>query len=138
MFQKIIAVDYQFPPLFDPIAEDLVRKLLVLDPLTRLGGGLGKEDGIEAIKSHPFFNEIDFDNIWKIEVPELSSGITLPKEEQVGEFVMPVGFERFVDESDDEEALDSEEEGEEERNLREGVSNLKVVDTKVAEPVTKW
>lgn len=140
MFQKIIAVDYTFPPSFDPIAEDLVRKLLVLDPLSRLGGGSGKEDGIEAIKSHPFFEGITFDTIWKIDVPELSSGIVGPKVEEKGEFVMPVGFERFVDDSDDEGAIDSEEEGEaeEERGLRAGVEKLKVVDTKVVEPVTKW
>ena len=68
MFQKIINLEYTFPPGFPSDAQDLVSKLLVrspsllavsatdlsqvLDPLSRLGGG---PDGISAIKSHPFF-----------------------------------------------------------------------------------
>ena len=37
VFQKIQALDFQFPTAFDPVAKDLVRKLIVLDPANRLG-----------------------------------------------------------------------------------------------------
>ena len=37
IFKKIQALDFDFPPDFDPLALDLVRKLIVLDPAARLG-----------------------------------------------------------------------------------------------------
>ncbi|KWU41517.1 hypothetical protein RHOSPDRAFT_22882 [Rhodotorula sp. JG-1b] len=57
MFQKIINLQYDFPPGFPQHARDLVEKLLVVDPLARLGGDPANGNGIEAIKSHPFFTE---------------------------------------------------------------------------------
>ncbi|GAA5903047.1 PDK1 family serine/threonine-protein kinase [Sporobolomyces salmoneus] len=55
MFQKIMNLEYEFPLGFPPEAKDLVEKLLVVDPLKRLGGDPKNGNGIEAIKSHPFF-----------------------------------------------------------------------------------
>lgn len=113
MFQKIINLDYTFPPGFPPDAQDLVSKLLVrlspsprvsltpsqvLDPLARLGGG---PEGIEAIKSHPFFTSspsIDFRTIWTTAPPEIETGLAPPRKEERGEFVMPEGLEGFVSE----------------------------------------
>ncbi|GAA5992991.1 hypothetical protein JCM10908_000786 [Rhodotorula pacifica] len=57
MFQKIINLQYDFPPGFPHHARDLVEKLLVVDPLARLGGDPANGNGIEALKSHPFFTE---------------------------------------------------------------------------------
>ncbi|GAA5866043.1 hypothetical protein JCM3774_000004 [Rhodotorula dairenensis] len=57
MFQKIINLQYDFPPGFPQHARDLVEKLLVVDPLARLGGNPANGNGIEAIKAHPFFTE---------------------------------------------------------------------------------
>ena len=114
MFQKIINLEYTFPPGFPSDAQDLVSKLLVrspsllavsatdlsqvLDPLSRLGGG---PDGISAIKSHPFFTSspsIDFSTIWTSAPPEIETGLAQPKKEERGEFVMPEGLEGFVSE----------------------------------------
>ncbi|GAA5996534.1 hypothetical protein JCM5350_001127 [Sporobolomyces pararoseus] len=55
MFQKIINLEYEFPLGFPKEAKDLVEKLLVVDPLKRLGGDPKKGNGIQSIKEHPFF-----------------------------------------------------------------------------------
>lgn len=46
--------------IFSAEAKDLIRKLLIKDPKKRLGYG---EDGINQIKSHPFFSKVDWQAI---------------------------------------------------------------------------
>ena len=63
-FQKIVNLDYEFPPGFPPAARDLVERLLVLDPARRLT--------IEHIKNHEFFDGQQFGKIlWKTKAPRL-------------------------------------------------------------------
>jgi 3-phosphoinositide dependent protein kinase-1 len=63
-FQKIVGLDYQFPPGFPPAARDLVERLLVLDPQRRLS--------IEHIKNHEFFDGIQWGRgLWKMKAPRL-------------------------------------------------------------------
>jgi len=63
-FQKIVGLDYQFPPGFPPAARDLVERLLVLDPQRRLS--------IEHIKNHEFFDGIKWGRgLWRIKAPRL-------------------------------------------------------------------
>ena len=65
-FQKIVGLEYTFPDGFPPLAKDLVERLLVLDPLTRLP--------IEHIKSHPFFEGIIWGKgLWKAKAPRLKA-----------------------------------------------------------------
>jgi 3-phosphoinositide dependent protein kinase-1 len=65
-FQKIVALDYEFPPGFPPVARDLVERLLVLDPAKRLS--------IEHIKRHEFFSGIVWGRgLWRQKVPRLKS-----------------------------------------------------------------
>ncbi|KAK6512707.1 pkb-activating kinase-like protein [Arthrobotrys conoides] len=65
-FQKIVNLEYQFPPGFPKVARDLVERLLVLDPTKRLT--------IENIKSHPFFEGIPWGKqLWKQKAPRLKS-----------------------------------------------------------------
>jgi len=59
IFQKIQALQYSFYEGFDPLASDLVEKLLVIDPLKRLGAG-DTAGGYPSIKQHPFFEGLDF------------------------------------------------------------------------------
>jgi len=59
-FRKVIENKPDFPPEFDIKAMDLVCKLLVTDPNRRLGAG---EEGFDEIKTHPFFDGIDWNNI---------------------------------------------------------------------------
>ncbi|KAB8294177.1 hypothetical protein EYC80_009616 [Monilinia laxa] len=63
-FQKIVALEYEFPKGFPPAARDLVERLLVLDPQRRLS--------IEHIKNHEFFSGIRFSReLWKVKAPRL-------------------------------------------------------------------
>ncbi|CZS97397.1 probable 3-phosphoinositide-dependent protein kinase 1 [Rhynchosporium agropyri] len=63
-FQKIVGLDYQFPPGFPSAARDLVERLLVLDPQRRLS--------IEHIKNHEFFDGVQFGRgLWRMKAPRL-------------------------------------------------------------------
>ncbi|KAF2642666.1 kinase-like protein, partial [Massarina eburnea CBS 473.64] len=65
-FQKIVGLEYVFPDGFPPMAKDLVERLLVLDPITRLP--------IEHIKSHPFFDGIVWGKgLWRQKAPRLKA-----------------------------------------------------------------
>ncbi|KAH9983613.1 kinase-like domain-containing protein [Russula compacta] len=75
-WQKIKQLDYTFPEGFDPEAADLVRRLLVRDPLERLGAGpLGGPDSMEALRAHPFFASIRWDTLWDDLAPPLETGL---------------------------------------------------------------
>lgn len=65
-FQKIVALEYQFPKGFPEVAKDLVERLLVLDPASRLS--------IEHIKNHEFFEGVNWGRgLWKQKAPRLKS-----------------------------------------------------------------
>lgn len=70
-FQKIFRLEYDFPEGFPPEAKDLVEKLLVLDHNKRLGVE-DKGDIYETIRNHPFFDGIDWDNIWDQTPPKIN------------------------------------------------------------------
>ncbi|KAH6633271.1 kinase-like domain-containing protein, partial [Boeremia exigua] len=72
-FQKIVGLEYSFPDGFPPLARDLVERLLVLDPLTRLP--------MEHIKAHPFFEGIVWGKgLWKQKAPRLKAYSAPPQE----------------------------------------------------------
>ncbi|XP_020714491.1 3-phosphoinositide-dependent protein kinase 1 isoform X3 [Ceratitis capitata] len=59
IFRDIVSCNIDFPQGFDKDAEDLVRRLLKVQPEERLGANdLGAT--YESIRMHPFFNGIDF------------------------------------------------------------------------------
>ena len=65
-FQKIVALDYQFPKGFPEVAKDLVERLLVLEPASRLS--------IEHIKNHSFFDGVTWGRgLWRLKAPRLKS-----------------------------------------------------------------
>ncbi|KAJ5487158.1 hypothetical protein N7530_001458 [Penicillium desertorum] len=65
-FQKIVALDYEFPIGFPTVARDLVERLLVLEPARRLQ--------IEHIKNHEFFDGITWGpDLWKQKAPRLKA-----------------------------------------------------------------
>ena len=51
----------KFPRYLNEDARDLISQLLIIDPKKRLGSGKG---GVDKIKKHPFFEEINWDDIW--------------------------------------------------------------------------
>ena len=65
-FQKIVALDYEFPSGFPEVAKDLVQKLLVIEPSDRLSIG--------GIKHHPFFLGVSWGpGLWTQKAPRLKS-----------------------------------------------------------------
>lgn len=63
-FQKIVNLEYDFPPGFPIPARDLVERCLVLDPARRLT--------IEHIKNHEFFDGQQFGkSLWRAKAPRL-------------------------------------------------------------------
>ncbi|KAI9475657.1 MAG: 3-phosphoinositide-dependent protein kinase 1-like protein [Benjaminiella poitrasii] len=70
IFQKIKNLEYTIPDShFPEVGKDLVQKLLVSDPEKRLGSMA--TGGIEAIKGHPFFEGVDWQNIFSSQAPPL-------------------------------------------------------------------
>ncbi|KAF9893092.1 pkb-activating kinase-like protein [Aspergillus nanangensis] len=72
-FQKIVALDYEFPIGFPAVARDLVERLLVLDPASRLP--------IEHIKNHEFFHGMPWGaELWKRKAPRLKAYVPPARE----------------------------------------------------------
>lgn len=62
IFQKILKLELTFPEGFDPTAQDLVAKLLQIDPLDRLGA-TDEQGCYTSIRQHPFFAGIDWTSL---------------------------------------------------------------------------
>jgi len=71
IFQKIQNLEYSFHEGFDARAKDIIVKFLVLNPKDRLGAV--DKDGYPSIKNHPFFENIDFDNLFMSTPPQIQS-----------------------------------------------------------------
>eukprot|EP00250_Pteridium_aquilinum_P016709 c23247_g1_i3 orf=416-1576(-) len=65
-FQKVMARDFELPDFLPPEAKDLIDRLLDLDPYKRPGAG---PDGFVALKAHPFFQGIEWSQLWKLPAP---------------------------------------------------------------------
>ena len=71
-FQKIVALEYDFPQGFPDVARDLVERLLVLDPQQRLS--------LENIKNHEFFSGIRWGRgLWREKAPRLKAYVPPPR-----------------------------------------------------------
>jgi serine/threonine protein kinase len=57
IYEKILSGEVEFPPFITPAAKDLISRLLQPDLSKRYGC---MENGVEDIKNHKFFTEIDF------------------------------------------------------------------------------
>jgi len=60
LFNSIKAIKIKFPKYLSADAVDLLKKFFVKDPEKRLGSG---PNGLNDIKSHPFFSAIDWDSL---------------------------------------------------------------------------
>ncbi|CAI2365413.1 unnamed protein product [Moneuplotes crassus] len=64
VFEEILNCQIEIPIDIDAAAEDLILKLLSINPLERLGAGEeGSINDFEVLKSHVFFNGYDFNDI---------------------------------------------------------------------------
>ena len=69
IMKKILSLDFHFPDGFPEVARHLVSRLLVYKPAERLGSA--RSGGIEALKGHAFFKDVDWANIFTRKPPEL-------------------------------------------------------------------
>ncbi|CAH3105674.1 unnamed protein product [Pocillopora meandrina] len=69
IFKKIIALDYEFPSGFPEVPKGLVQSLLILDPKLRLG--CDEQGGFPSLKSHEFYEGIDWENLPNETPPDL-------------------------------------------------------------------
>jgi serine/threonine protein kinase len=70
IFDNILHKSVEFKHEIDDVSKDLIEKLLVKDPSKRLGcGAKGSENDFEALKAHPFFEGIDWENLPNINPP---------------------------------------------------------------------
>jgi 3-phosphoinositide dependent protein kinase-1 len=75
-FQKIVNLEYEFPPGFPPAARDLVERCLVLDPAQRIT--------TEHIKNHEFFDGQPFSKmLWRTKAPRLRPYVPPPQEPNI-------------------------------------------------------
>jgi len=73
-FQEILNSNIKFPKGMHKDAKDIISKLLVRDPLNRLGIIKG---GYDRLKAHPFFKGLDFSTLNEMEVPNLPPILTI-------------------------------------------------------------
>ncbi|XP_019192283.1 PREDICTED: 3-phosphoinositide-dependent protein kinase 2-like isoform X2 [Ipomoea nil] len=69
IFQRIVARDLRFPDYFSNEARDLVDRLLDMEPRRRPGAG---PEGYSALKTHRFFEGIDWKNLRYRTPPKLA------------------------------------------------------------------
>ncbi|KAJ7119473.1 kinase-like domain-containing protein [Mycena epipterygia] len=75
-WQKVKKVEYEFPSGFDDQAKNLVQRLLVHNPLERLGAGPpGSSNDPSALKSHAFFASITWTSLWTDATPPIEAGL---------------------------------------------------------------
>ncbi|KAI9259248.1 kinase-like domain-containing protein [Helicostylum pulchrum] len=100
IFQKIKNLEYVMPDEFPSAAKDIIQKLLTSDPEQRFGSQtLG---GIQAMKDHPFFDGVDWENIFNLTAPPLKE--RLEEEAKKHPIVQPkFDFDGVEDDEDDED-----------------------------------
>lgn len=66
VYTKVLAGKILFPPSFDSIAKDIVRRLLIPDPAARFGCLLR---GAEDVMKHKFFRGLDWNQLYQEAIP---------------------------------------------------------------------
>lgn len=94
IFQKISNLDLSFPEGFDKNAEDLVEKLLRVEPNLRIGA-TDLNDRYVSIRSHPFFDDIDWSCLRSQQPPQIYP--YLPGEELRSHYRIPDHLEPGLD-----------------------------------------
>lgn len=69
IFQKVCKLDYEIPEGFSTTAANLVKKLLVLDPMERLG--CKEMGGMDMLRQHEFFEGVRWEGLETKPAPEL-------------------------------------------------------------------
>jgi serine/threonine protein kinase len=65
LYDNIVNTEARFPPGFDPVAKDLVERLIEKNPAKRLGA---LHYGIREIKAHPWFGEVNWERLFECQI----------------------------------------------------------------------
>jgi len=64
IFEKIKKLDFHYPKSMDVLTRDCIQKLLKRKPKDRIGTDApGSGNDFNAIRTHPFFDGIDFTDL---------------------------------------------------------------------------
>jgi len=96
LYDNILATTPRFPASIDPIARDLIERLLEKNPSKRLGSLTG---GVEDIKNHPWFKDVKWEML-------LSLRIRPPYKPKVSDEGDTSNFDQYPEE-DQERLLDT-------------------------------
>ncbi|KAI8898507.1 kinase-like domain-containing protein [Globomyces pollinis-pini] len=66
LYEKILSCKLRFPSHFDPLAKDLVKRLLSPDLSKRFGN---LKEGVSDIKHHKWFAGVDWEKLKNLEIP---------------------------------------------------------------------
>ena len=66
IYEKILAGNFAFPPHVDPVARDLIRRLLTADRSKRLGN---LRNGALDVKNHKWFEGVDWASVERKGIP---------------------------------------------------------------------
>eukprot|EP00005_Dracoamoeba_jomungandri_P004191 CAMPEP_0174256360 /NCGR_PEP_ID=MMETSP0439-20130205/5600_1 /TAXON_ID=0 /ORGANISM="Stereomyxa ramosa, Strain Chinc5" /LENGTH=918 /DNA_ID=CAMNT_0015338937 /DNA_START=8 /DNA_END=2764 /DNA_ORIENTATION=+ len=105
-FQRINHRQFTYPQAFPVVVKDLIEKLLTTDHTKRLGCG---EGGVEEIKSHPFFEGIDWECLHSCTPPPLCAPESPPifdHQQEIDEEFL--GRKEKEEEEEEEEGVDTE------------------------------
>lgn len=82
--EKTKKASYTFPPDFDPLAADLISKLLIVDPVLRMGDERRGRGGSKEVMEHAFFAEggVVWNEVWTREAPKLEPGLVVRRERE--------------------------------------------------------
>eukprot|EP00808_Paulinella_micropora_P006183 g67976.t1 len=61
----VLSSKVKFGPQFDPVAKDLIERLLVTEPSKRLGMDENGKSNAQTVKKHAFFQGVDFSELRK-------------------------------------------------------------------------
>lgn len=93
IFQKILNGECSFPDEFDTHAKDLVLKLLRFNPKERLGSEDSNENRYLSIRSHPFFEGINWkDDLFRQKPPDMKLLNSLEVESRLEDFNVEPGL----------------------------------------------
>ncbi|KAJ2620112.1 3-phosphoinositide dependent protein kinase-1 [Coemansia sp. RSA 1358] len=79
-FQKVLKLDFSFPPNMPPQARDLIERILVLDPEKRLGAT--QRGGFEELKAHPFFEGFEWQGVEMRTPPPMAGPEAVTQQQQ--------------------------------------------------------
>jgi 3-phosphoinositide dependent protein kinase-1 len=106
--KRVRALEFSLPQVCDPDAADLIRRLLVLDPLERLG--VPPKSSPEILRQHPFFvggktsgpendvswkpwSVVDWEVLWTAPAPEIEVGPYRSRPQELSTDDLWAGFE---------------------------------------------